>query len=119
MVSPLEGSLAKQIADSMSFLFLDATLERDVEATITNPADPPPPASVSTFACKAIVDTQLDSYRVDGALVQDTRRRLLILAQTLATTPLPGDRMTIRGVKYGIMTVASDPALATWECGVG
>jgi len=119
VTSPLEGSLAKTIAKSMAFMFLDASLHRDVEAAITNAADPPAPASVSSFACKAIIETQTDSYRGDGGLVVDTTRKVLILAQTLATTPVPGDRIIIRGVTYGVMTVASDPALATWECRVG
>jgi len=122
MASILESSLAATIASAASFIFLDATLERDVQGTITDPADPPAPTQV-TYSCKAIEDTYSAGLR-SGGLVNETDVKVLILAATLSVAPLPGDRITIRGVKRqivpmgtsGLPGVQSDPARATWEC---
>lgn len=124
MTSILESSLAQTIAKAASFIFLDATLERDVPGTITDPADPPPPTQV-TYTCKAIEDEYGVGTRAQG-LVNVGDVKILILATTLAVAPLPGDRITIRGVKRqivpmisratGLPSVQSDPARATWEC---
>jgi len=113
MTSPLEGSLAATIGQAMSFLFLDATLARDVAGTITDPADPPVPTEAS-YTCKAIVEDYAERFRLDGT-VKFNERKVLILATTLSVTPLPNDRITIRSATYTVMAVASDPALATWE----
>jgi len=122
MTSILESSLAATIASAASFIFLDATLERDVQGTITDPADPPAPTQV-TYSCKAIEDTYSAGLRSAG-VVNETDVKILILAATLSVSPLPGDRITIRGVKRqivpmgtsGLPGVQSDPARATWEC---
>lgn len=113
MASPLEGSLARTIGSAMSFLFLNATLRRDVAGTIVDPADPPAPTE-ATYSCKAIVEDYAERYKLEG-LVKDNQRKVLILASTLSVTPTVGDRITIRNVTYGVNSVASDPALATWE----
>ncbi len=113
MASPLEGSLAATIGAAMAFLFLDATLARNVAGTITDPADPPVPTE-ATYACKAIVEDFAERFRLDGT-VQANERKVLILATTLSVTPQPNDRITIRSTTYTVMTVATDPALATWE----
>ena len=113
MTSPLAGSLAATIGRAMSFLFLDATLARDVAGTITDPADPPVPTEV-TYTCKAIVETYDERFRLDGT-VKSNERKMLILASTLAVTPAPNDRITIRGQSYTVIDAMTDPALATWE----
>jgi len=122
MASMLESELAHVIADAASFIFLDATLTRDVPGTITDPADPPAPTTVN-YPCKAIEDTYSTGQRANGLVAADDVR-VLILATTLAVAPLPGDRITIRGVTRTIVPVGttglpgvdSDPARATWEC---
>ncbi len=113
MTSPLAGSLAATIGRAMAFLFLDATLQRDVPGTITDPADPPVPTE-ATYACKAIVEEYAERFRLDGT-VQSNERKVLILATTLALTPEPNDRITIRAETFTVVDVATDPALATWE----
>src|SRR6266700_1203824 len=96
MVSPLLGSLATKIAQKMSFLFLDATLTRDVPGVATDPADPPLPTSV-VYSCKAIEEDFSIFLKAQG-LVHENDVRVLILAKTLAVRPLPLDRITIRGI---------------------
>ena len=122
MVSILADALAQTIANAASFIFLDATLTRDVQGTATDPADPPAPTQVS-YSCKAIEDTYSAGQRANGLVTADDVK-ILILAKTLAVSPLSGDRITIRGITRqvvpmgtsGLPGVQSDPARATWEC---
>jgi hypothetical protein len=130
VASLLEGSLAKSIGRAMSFLFLDATITRDVQGVGDNPADPPPPTQV-TYTCKAIEEAYSPRLRADG-LVGATDVQVLILATTIkddtgalaSIQPQPLDRITIRGNTVtvvpmdasGVKAVQSDPARATWSC---
>jgi hypothetical protein len=113
MVSPLEGSLAKTIYGAMKSLFIDATLVRDTPGSGAS-YDPAAPTQTS-YACKAIVDTYSEYTRANG-FASESDRKIIILTKSLSVTPVPNDRITVRGVTYAILTVAADPALATWEC---
>lgn len=110
----LTGGIASIVGSALNDLFLSATLIRDVPGTITDVADPPEPTQ-TTFTCKAIVENYSQRYRVEG-LIQENERKVIILATSLAVTPKPGDRITIRGITFLIGEVVTDPALATWEC---
>jgi len=117
MTSPLEGSLAKTINAAMQNLFISATLIRD-EAVVTSPAPEPwEPQSTAEveYTCKAIVEMYSQRLRAEG-LVDMNDRKVLILAQSLEVTPVPGNRVTVRGITFTIIDVATDPALAVWEC---
>ena len=130
MVSPLLGSLALTIGKAMAPLFLDATLARDVPGTIVDPADPPPP-TVAIYTCKAIEQEYGAMDRAMG-LVTEFDIQALILATSFkdsngiaaSVSPLPLDRITIRGRTLTIVAggsggqppVKSDPARATWLC---
>ena len=129
-VSPLAGSLAKTIGKAMSKLFLDATLTRDVPGVIVDPSDPSPPTQ-AIYTCKAIEQEYGAMDRAMG-LVTEYDIQALILATsfkdvngvTANITPLPQDRITIRGRMLTIVAggsggnppVKSDPARATWLC---
>lgn len=114
MASPLAGSLATSVFKAMRGLFLDATLTRDVEGTITDPADPPAPTP-TPYDCKAIVETYAERFRLDGT-VHENDRKVLILANSLSVTPKAGDRVSIRSITFTIQEVMTDPAIAVWEC---
>lgn len=114
MTSPLLGSLAKTVGKAFAGIFLDATLTRDVPGTIVDPADPPLPTQV-TYTCKAIVETYAEKFRLDG-LVAQNERKVLILADSLNATPVPGDRIAIRGITFTVLEVMTDPAEAVWDC---
>lgn len=125
MTSILLGSLASEIYNDPDILdlFLDATLTRDVPGTIIDPADPPAPTSVTTYPCRAI-DTRFSVGLMRDGLVAAGDIKVLILGDSLTTTPLPLDRITIRGKTMtivpagggGIEAVTRDPAVATWSC---
>jgi hypothetical protein len=120
--SILQSALAKQIYDASNFIFLDATLTRDVYAVATDPADPPAPTTVS-YACRAI-ENQYASTLIANGLVSETDIEILILAYSISVEPRHNDRITIRGntvtiVPFGTRgkrAVLSDPARATWTC---
>ncbi len=124
MTSILLGSLAAEISSDPDVvdLFLDATLTRDVPGTITDPADPPVPTQ-ATYTCKAI-DVRFSVGLMAQGLVAGGDIKVLILANSLATAPLPLDRITIRGTtatvvpanSAGMGAVTRDPAGATWSC---
>ena len=120
----LDGELASIVADATSFLFLNATLERDVPGVATDPADPPVPTTV-THTCKAIED-QWSVGMMSGGLVRSGDANVLILANTLSVVPRSLDRIiiSVRGERFvvvgagtpGRSAVVSDPARATWSC---
>ena len=119
MTSLLAGGLAKTIAGAMKNLFLDATLTRFVPASTGSAYDPDPPVSTD-YACKAIFD-QWGAYHQANGLVLNTDRKVLVLANTLAVEPMPGDRIAIGGVTLNVYSngegapaVATDPAKAVW-----
>lgn len=116
MASILEGSLAQTIHTALKGLFYDATLVRDV-LTPSSPDTPfdPVVSGQSTFTCKAIVNTYSNFYRLNNMVTAEDRR-IIILTRSLTTTPVVGDRITIRGQTLKISNVTADPALATWEC---
>lgn len=117
MTSPLSGSLATSIYKAMKGLFIDATLTRDTASTNSPDVDrfdPPAPTSTN-YACKAIVETYREQFRLDG-LVQANDRRVLILANSLSVTPTVNDRVTIRGIVFTVIAVETDPALAVYTC---
>jgi hypothetical protein len=113
MTSPLQGALAAQVYSGMKNLFLDATLTVDTPGTSSDPADPGP-ATQTTYSCKAIVEKYSDFLRAQG-VVGASDRKVLILANSLAVTPAPENRVTISGITFTIVTVATDPATAVWE----
>lgn len=121
MPSILEGSLATEIGAALSFIFMDATLTRDTTGTPTEPGEPGPVTSVS-YPCKAIHEEWNTSY-LSGGLVVSGDRKILILAVSLAVTPIPRDRITIRGETFTVVpgetsgqpAVSTDPAKATWS----
>jgi hypothetical protein len=117
MASLLSGSLAAVIHKATKGLFLNATLTRDVAGTPspdTEDFDPVAPTEVE-YDCKAIHESYAERYRLDGP-VKQSDRKVLILAQSLAVTPIEGDLITIRSETFTIIEISSDPALACWEC---
>lgn len=115
MTSPLEGSLARTIGKAMASTFIAATLTRDVEQDSPAPEPGNPPNIVQVdYPCRAIVSEFSDFYKLQS-LVQANERKILVLAASLSTVPQENDRITIRGKTYAVVSVSTDPALATYE----
>lgn len=120
MASPL-SKVAATIGKAMSGVFHIATLARDVRAAGAN--DWTPGAVTTTeHACKALPDAW-SAYHIANGMVAAADARLLILASTIAVTPAAGDRVTVQGATYTIVSdggsapaVETDPARAVWVC---
>lgn len=123
MAKLLEGGIASIVYSAAKFMFLDATLSRDT-LVVNSPDVYEMNATTTTtsYSCKAIEETFGKGELGDG-LVESTDIRVMILANSLSVTPLPLDRITIRGKTVtvvaadvsGIPPVQSDPARATWS----
>lgn len=114
-------SLPNIVNGALGSVFLSATLSRTTRAA--GPNDYTPGAeTTATYACKAIHETFGVSWLANG-MVDADEVKVLILAASLSVEPLPGDKITIRGVTYTIVpagagraAVMTDPAKAVWEC---
>lgn len=113
MTSPLEGSLAKTVGKAMAGLFYSATLSRS-ETTGGNAWDPGSGTTTTVdYACKAIEDSY-SLFEQQNTLIQAGDVKVIVLATTLAVTPVTSDKITTRGVTRAIVNVQRDPAGATW-----
>lgn len=113
--------LPEILADALGEdVFYPATLERD--GASTGPSWDPTPGPPQSWPCRALED-QWSTGSLAGGLVASADRKLLILAHGLPVVPQEGDRVTIRGYTFTIVSeggsrpaVSSDPANAVWEC---
>jgi len=58
--------------------------------------------------------------QIDGTLIQKGDRKVLLIAESgsAALVPSSGDRITVEGATYFIVSVGRDPAVATYPCQV-
>lgn len=118
----LTGGIAATIGKAMAFLFRDATLERDTISITSPPASPdvdvadwaPSVTTTTSFSCKAIFEDYSDYFRATN-MVEANDRKILVLATSLSTVPVPGDRIILDGLTYDVCNpVKTDPAKAVW-----
>jgi len=117
-VKLFDGGIRKIVGNALSPHFFDAVLTR--YAIPASPARKPWDAGTpteTTFTCKALFEDYSEALRLDGT-VKRGQRKVLILAQTLSTTPRATDKLTITslGESAVIAEVATDPARACWTC---
>lgn len=114
MTSPLSGSLANTIYVAFKSLFLDATLTREVvpESPAYDPADPPAVVPVN-FPCLAMRDRYSVQDKANSDIL-DNDSKILVLANSLATTPIKDDLITFAGKTYSVISFDIDPANAVW-----
>lgn len=116
-MSILDGELAGIIFDALEGADLpyDLVLTREIPGSTEPPYSPwsPGPPTIQTHNCRGLVDDYRADQR-DGTLILSNDRKVLILAPSLSITPVPGDKITARGVVYTAITVQADPALATF-----
>lgn len=117
MASLLDGKIAKLVASGLKA----ANIPYALTLTRTVPGNGPPhnPGSptTQTYAAQGFVDDYRADQR-DGTIVMQNDRKIVVLAQTIRTTPVPLDKITARGIQYTVISVQADPALATFTCQV-
>ena len=116
--SPLLGSLAKAIGAGMKGMFYPATY--DVDGAATGAAYDPTIGAAVVYPC-LIIEDSFSEYEWVGGLVKESDRMVMVLATSLAVTPVVGGRITSQGVILTIYSegagraaVTTDPARAVW-----
>lgn len=73
--------------------------------------------TTASHACKGFVSS-FDARRINGTLVKADDRMISLFATTLASGVVPktGDRVTIEGVTFHVVSVARDPASVMYQC---
>lgn len=76
----------------------------------TNPTE-------TAHTCKGVVSDYAVG-QIDGTIIKQGDRRIVILAGTIApaAVPVPNDKLTVEGRTYRIVDVRRDPVAATYEC---
>lgn len=125
-MSILEGELAAALTAAL----IDANVPYAITITrevATGPADPPwepPPTDVVDYDCQGWVDAYT-ADEIDGTLILQSDVKVIVLLSTIAKgtgeppgapatiTPAVGDSVTVRDNSYLVISVQTDPALAT------
>jgi hypothetical protein len=120
MGNPLFGvDISKLIKDNIGPGVNDATLNvvsigTRTPGQLTGGTQP----TAAPHACKGFLDV-LDRNRVDQTLTEEGDVVIALIGDTInggATVPTPGDRITILGTTYNIVSVTVDPAQAVYNC---
>lgn len=112
------ANISGRIARALGPKLLRATLIRRLEGTRDSTAlDEGTRPTTSSHSARGIVD-DYDEKQVDGTLIQQGDRRVLLLGDTIAgrKVPEPNDEVTISGGTYVIVRVATDPDKAAYVC---
>lgn len=67
-----------------------------------NPGDPDPGPPVNHSV--AVLISEYDRRHVDGTQIQAQDRRVLMEAVGIGVVPLPGDKLTVGGTVYNVIT---------------
>jgi hypothetical protein len=111
-------NIAGLINDALGDLVFDQQLIK-VSST-RDPSDSTKRIQLRTvYPCKGFIDSYADVW-VDGAMVQASDRKIIILGDTLDSGTIPecGDEISAEGKTFTIVAngVTRDPAGATFEC---
>lgn len=122
--------IAGLISDALNGELLDATLTRTTNSgTYNSQTDTYSGGSTpTTYTTQGIVEQYDISLMQTGdlgkrhkGLIQTNDRKILLLAEPLGVEPSPGDnnqppdQITIDGKTFTVISVAKDPASATYE----
>jgi hypothetical protein len=106
----LDGGLARIFSGAFRGIFLDATLHR---ATLTDDGAGGGSASFADEVVKAQLDHASAAMRASEGYV-DTDQRIIVLAYGVDQITTD-DEITVKGQRWSIASVATDPATAAYE----
>ena len=112
----VSGQIHKHISPGI----FDATLTKKVAGTRTAADLAGGTNPVSTdYAARGVVSDYTD-FQMQNSLIRKGDRQILLTGDSIASAkvPVPGDRITIQGSTYVIVSrgVTSDPANAQYTC---
>ena len=108
----LTGGIAKIVQGATKAITYAMTLVRSTVAA-GNEAWEIGVTSETSYACQGVV-LDYKEYRVDGKIIQQGDRQVLIIASTLTIVPIPGDKIHAQGEIYSVVNSTRDPASATY-----
>jgi hypothetical protein len=109
----LDGDIASLFSAALSGIYLDAELHRATVGADDGAGGGDGNGFADPEDVKAQLDVATQAMRETQGYV-DTDVRILVLAHGV-TTPTTDDEITIRGVRYGIRNVGTDPAQSYWD----
>lgn len=113
MVSLLDKSIAKTVAQGFKGQLLTGTLRREVTKTVDDAGDPAT-STVTTYPFEGIRDT-FNAVYAAAAGIPVTDVRILIIAGSIKTVPVMDDKIFIRSSWYQVRRITEiDPANATY-----
>ena len=71
--------------------------------------------TTTSYACKGFID-ELDKTRLEATLVDIADALVQLVGDSIGAVPAQGDRITILGTTYNILSVMTDPAQAMYAC---
>lgn len=110
--------IARLIDKSMSSGLIPGTLSREVlKTTRTNLTGGLDKEAPETFEFRGIAQFYRDN-EVDNELIKHSDRKILIIAESLNTVPVLGDKVTLETEDdtYFIIRINRDPAKASYIC---
>ena len=116
MPNIFKTNIAKKIATALNPLVFEAVLTKKASEGLR--ADNPTggiDSSSKAYTGKGYVDSYRE-FLVDGHIIQQGDRKIVLLGASFPVEPEPGDSILIEGRTRLIVNVVRDPAGATFEC---
>lgn len=115
MASPLDGPIAKAIANGFRGKLKKGTIRREVPGVGVDDFGDPNPGTTQTFPFQGIRSDYDASFRATAGIPQ-TDCEILVIAGLTAAVPKQGDQLNISSAWYQCRKVSDiDPATATYR----
>lgn len=106
------------INSAMGSLLLSGTLIRVTRGSRTDGSlTSGPSATETSYSFKGFYEEYRDGT-VDGVLIKNGDRKVMLLAASCSVVPSVGDKVTLDGETRLIVDIKTDPAKATYSCQV-
>ena len=103
----LNGQLSAVLNRAFAGIYLPATLH--VSGSGYDEAGNPTAGTDTDYDCRAMIDDISEVARAQAGYTE-RERRIMVLADSVAVVPTTNDSITVKGERYAIMGVNSDPA---------
>ena len=105
-MSLLDGQLASIFNAAFAGIYLPATLHKN-ELAYDEAGNPT--GSGTDYECRAMIDDMSEVARAQAGYTEKDSR-IIMLAESCEVDPTTNDSITVKGERYAIMDVNTDPA---------
>lgn len=109
-----DGKLAQTIARALGGIMGMVTLSRTTPGGYDEDTGTVIPGGTETWEVRGMIEDIDAGTLLDNSIIQPGDRKATILAYGLATTPIPTDHVIADGRDHLVVSVATDPANATF-----